>query len=113
MDQVIVSPIPTSIVSIEPDQEVTVEISANGPQGVPGPGIAPGGITGQVLSKVSDDDYDTFWKTVSIANTLATLSDVDVSSRANGSTLVYNEISQKFVANSSTTILALTDGGNF
>lgn len=32
-----------------------------GPAGVAGVGIAPGGTTGQVLAKASDDDYDTEW----------------------------------------------------
>jgi hypothetical protein len=32
-----------------------------GPQGDPGVGIPEGGTTGQVLAKVSDDDYDTDW----------------------------------------------------
>ena len=38
-----------------------------GPQGLPGPtgpGVPTGGTTGQVLSKNSDDDYDTIWKDV-------------------------------------------------
>ena len=38
-----------------------------GPQGLPGPtgpGVPTGGTTGQVLSKNSDSDYDTIWKTL-------------------------------------------------
>jgi len=32
-----------------------------GPQGTPGRGVAAGGTTGQVLTKMSDSDYDTRW----------------------------------------------------
>ena len=32
-----------------------------GAAGNPGPGVPDGGTTGQILSKVSDDDYDTAW----------------------------------------------------
>lgn len=38
---------------------------AQGPQGEPGPGVAAGGTTGQILSKKSDADYDTEWITPS------------------------------------------------
>ena len=30
-------------------------------KGDPGPGVAPGGTTGQILAKASDEDYDTEW----------------------------------------------------
>ncbi|GGH03761.1 collagen-like protein [Mucilaginibacter phyllosphaerae] len=36
-------------------------IGLTGPKGDAGPGIKNGGITGQVLAKISDDDYDTGW----------------------------------------------------
>jgi len=42
---------------------IIVEISSTGEQGIPGEGVPAGGDTGQVLSKVSDDDYDTAWVT--------------------------------------------------
>lgn len=32
-----------------------------GPQGMPGVGVPPGGTTGQILVKLSNDDYDTAW----------------------------------------------------
>lgn len=35
-----------------------------GPQGPEGEGVAPGGTTGQVLSKASNDDFDTEWADV-------------------------------------------------
>lgn len=33
----------------------------NGSKGDPGPGVADGGVTGQILVKKSDEDYDTEW----------------------------------------------------
>jgi hypothetical protein len=32
-----------------------------GEQGEPGPGVASGGLEGQILAKLTDDDYDTTW----------------------------------------------------
>lgn len=40
----------------------------DGPKGPEGPGVAPGGETGQVLAKNSDSDYDTTWVTQTSAN---------------------------------------------
>lgn len=37
---------------------------APGAQGDPGPGVPPGGTTGQMLRKASDADYDTEWTDV-------------------------------------------------
>lgn len=34
-----------------------------GPPGPPGIGVPPGGTTGQTLTKLSDRDYDTGWRT--------------------------------------------------
>ena len=34
-----------------------------GPPGPPGVGVPPGGTTGQTLTKLSDSDYDTGWRT--------------------------------------------------
>lgn len=34
-----------------------------GPPGPPGAGVPPGGTTGQTLTKLSDSDYDTGWRT--------------------------------------------------
>lgn len=39
----------------------SVEVRATGPQGVVGPGVAPGGATNDILRKVSGTDYDTIW----------------------------------------------------
>lgn len=34
-----------------------------GPPGPPGVGVPPGGTTGQTLTKLSNNDYDTAWRT--------------------------------------------------
>lgn len=34
-----------------------------GPPGPPGAGVPPGGTAGQTLTKLSDSDYDTGWRT--------------------------------------------------
>ena len=38
-------------------------ILLQGPPGPPGVGVPPGGTTGQALTKLSDSDYDTGWRT--------------------------------------------------
>ena len=44
------------------DQIIEVAASAGtGPQGPAGAGVAAGGVTGQVLSKLSNTNYDTVW----------------------------------------------------
>jgi len=88
---------------------VELEFFGEGPQGVPGPGIIPSGTTGQVLAKISNANYDTEWKTMNISD----LNDVDVTNKTDGSVLVYNGNSHKFIADSSFTALSLTDGGNY
>ena len=40
-------------------------VTAEGPEGPAGPGVAPGGDTGQVLSKADGSDYSTEWVTPS------------------------------------------------
>lgn len=40
---------------------VVVEVKSPGPQGVVGPGVAPGGVAGDLLVKVSGTNYDTAW----------------------------------------------------
>lgn len=47
------------------------------------------------------------------ATELASLIDVDVGSRVNNSLLYYSAVTQKFKADSTTTTLTITDGGNF
>lgn len=105
---VVTAPVSPSVV-VEQATEVTLEYFGNGPQGVPGPGIIPSGTTGQVLAKTSNVNYDTQWKTLGLSD----LSDINIANKVDGSVLVYDGGSQKFVANSSFTSLSLTDGGNF
>jgi hypothetical protein len=47
------------------------------------------------------------------ANTLAALSDVEAATRVDGSVLVYDGATAKFVASPLNTKLTLADGGNF
>ena len=108
-NNIIVSASASPAVVVEQATEVVLEYFGNGPQGVPGPGIIPSGTTGQVLAKTSNANYDTQWKTLALSD----LSDVNVGSKIDGSVLVYDGGSQKFVANSSFTSISLTDGGNF
>lgn len=105
---VVTAPVSPSVV-VEQATEVTLEYFGNGPQGVPGPGIIPSGTTGQVLAKTSNANYATQWKTLGLSD----LSDINITNKIDGSVLVYDGGSQKFVANSSFTSLSLTDGGNF
>lgn len=49
------------------EQGLKGDTGEQGPQGLPGPtgpGVPAGGTTGQVLTKNSDTDFDTIWKTV-------------------------------------------------
>jgi hypothetical protein len=45
------------------NQAITLFHSMRGAQGEPGVGVPAGGTTGQVLMKLSDDDFDTGWVT--------------------------------------------------
>jgi len=108
-NNIVVSASASPSIVVEQAPEVSLEYFGNGPQGVPGPGIIPSGTTGQVLAKTSNANYDTQWKTLALSD----LSDVNVGSKIDGSVLVYDGGSQKFVANSSFTSISLTDGGNF
>lgn len=54
------------VVGLNPDDKswtVRIATLALTLQGEPGVGVPAGGTTGQVLAKVSDDDYDTHWIT--------------------------------------------------
>ena len=48
-------------------------VGPQGPKGDPGYGVPPGGTTGQVLAKASNDDYDVEWTSSSGTNTTYTL----------------------------------------
>lgn len=71
-----------------PPEPAIVRVATPGPPGAPGP---------------SGDEATHF----------ASLVDVDVGSRVNNSLLYYSAATQKFKADSTTTTLTLTDGGNF
>lgn len=45
--------------------------------------------------------------------TFAALADVDVADKANKSVIYYDDLSGKYKADSSETLISLTDGGNF
>lgn len=47
------------------------------------------------------------------ATSLSSLNDVNVVNKVNKSVLVYDQITDKFVANDANTISTITDGGNF
>ena len=50
-----------------------VEVTSAGPQGAPGPGVASGGTTNQVLAKASNGDYDTVWVTAAGTGTVTSV----------------------------------------
>jgi len=58
-----------------------------GVAGPPGPGVAPGGTTGQVLVKASNTNYDTEWSNVGAGNVVGPVSSTDNAvARFNGTT---------------------------
>lgn len=79
---------------IDADQYVNTGVRAKGTQGdpgAPGHGVPAGGTTGQVLKKASDSDYDTEWGTGGGgASALDDLTDVSITSAADGDLLQYN-----------------------
>lgn len=60
-----------------------------------GAGVAPGGTTGQVLAKVTGDDFVTGW--VTPVSALNDLSDVDLAGIADGDAIVYDQATGKWV----------------
>lgn len=68
---------------------VIIETGVVGPQGPPGTQGPPG------------------------ASSLSSLTDVNVTGKVNKSVLVYDELSDKFIANDANTVATITDGGNF
>lgn len=76
--------------------QVVVVASPSGPQGPAGP-TGPQGPPGAGGG----------------STTLATLTDVDVTGKVDGSFLVYEEDVAKFKADNTNTVLTLTDFGNF
>jgi hypothetical protein len=61
MSDLIISVSPITVELTTPE-DVTIELKlGQGAQGDPGEGVPVGGLTGQLLQKASDDDYDTEW----------------------------------------------------
>jgi hypothetical protein len=62
------------ITIVEEPDEITINIS----EGLPGEGVPTGGSAGQVLVKISGDDYDTEWQSVAgTGDMLASVYDPD------------------------------------
>src|SRR5690606_32638400 len=72
---------------------------SNGALIVRGPGVPPGGTTGQVLAKKSDANEDTEWVTVEglTPPTLGELTDVEVEGVQDGETIVYDADNEQWV----------------
>jgi hypothetical protein len=68
-------------------------IGPTGAQGVPGVGVPSGGLVGQLLRKLSGSDYDTEWVDPEAVQdvSLTELTDVNLSTLADGQVLLYNE----------------------
>lgn len=73
---------------VDVDTAQWVEIS--GTQGAPGPGIADGGTTGQILTKSSNNNYDTAWQDLVLDKSVSELTDTNISEPADGESLVYD-----------------------
>lgn len=73
-----------------------------GPQGIPGVGVPSGGTTGQLLRKTSNSDYATEWVDAESVQdvALSELTDVDLSSLANGYVLIYDEETSSWIPTS-------------
>ena len=86
---------------IDQNQYVNTGVLAKGTQGdpgAPGEGVPAGGTTGQVLRKKSDDDYDTEWANGGGgASALDDLTDVSITTPANGDSLEYDATSQDWI----------------
>lgn len=84
----------------EVDQVQIVEVSVNGsPEIIETGVVGPQGPTGPTGPAG--------------ASSLSALTDVNVIGKVNKSVLVYDELSNKFVANDANTVATITDGGNF
>lgn len=67
-------------------------------------------------NRIKVGDGISVWSTLPYAvsgSTLASLNDVSASGKVDGSVLTYSQAVDKFVADSATTRLTLTDGGNW
>ena len=72
------------------DGDTSQWIELSGPQGLIGEGVADGGTTGQILSKASDENYDTRWQDLVLDKAVSELTDTSISSPADGESLVYD-----------------------
>jgi hypothetical protein len=59
--------------------------------------IPTDGATGQVLAKIDSTPYNVHWTTLVLTSTLAALTDVHLTSLANGDALIYDSGSGKWV----------------
>jgi hypothetical protein len=91
---------------------LTAEKGDSGPQGATGAGLPVGGEPGQIITKVGENDYETAWVN-SPSSSLEGLTDVDVSGKQDNSVLYYNLASNKWKGDDVSTLVSLTDGGNF
>lgn len=72
------------------DGDTSQWIELSGPQGLIGEGVADGGTTGQILSKASDENYDTQWQDLVLDKAVSELTDTSISSPVDGESLVYD-----------------------
>ena len=72
------------------DGDTSQWIELSGPQGLIGEGVADGGSTGQILSKASDENYDTQWQDLVLDKAVSELTDTSISSPVDGESLVYD-----------------------
>jgi hypothetical protein len=72
------------------DVDTSQWIELSGPQGLIGEGIASGGTTGQILSKASNENYDTQWQDLVLDKAISELTDTSISSPVDGESLVYD-----------------------
>ena len=72
------------------DEDTSQWIELSGPQGLIGEGVADGGTTGQILSKASDQNYDTQWQDLVLDKAVSELTDTSIASPTDGESLVYD-----------------------
>lgn len=94
---------------------------ATGPTGAAGQGVPTGGLTGQILRKTSNANYATEWVDAESVQDVALneLTDVDLSSLADGQVLVYDQstnswspISPEDLPQSTGTLSGTIEGGS-
>jgi hypothetical protein len=80
----------SEVIKIKGEENIIL-VGTTGPQGAKGEGIAGGGTTGQVLAKVSDDDFDTEWITTSAALiSINDIPDVTITTPSDDEVLTYD-----------------------